>query len=65
MHWRPKPKNKILAAGDKVTNQRGTKKDVLKIELNHGDIMIMQGYEIQKLYEVSEHYFLLCKSEKC
>jgi hypothetical protein len=51
MHWRPKAKSNI---GDKSTNQRGTKKDVLIIELGHGDIMIMHGPGIQELYEVSE-----------
>jgi alkylated DNA repair dioxygenase AlkB len=55
MHWRPKAKNTI-GRGDKDQhrNARGTKKDVLKIILEHGDIMVMHGSQIQEFYEVSE-----------
>jgi hypothetical protein len=50
MKWRPKGKANI--AGPPVPGRK-TKKDVLKIVLQHGDIMLMHGEGIQQLYEVS------------
>jgi alkylated DNA repair dioxygenase AlkB len=48
MYLRPKAKSG-LGPGSK--NARGTKRDVLKIILHHGDIVIMHGPGIQKFYE--------------
>jgi alkylated DNA repair dioxygenase AlkB len=54
MHWRPKAKNSIGRTDeDQRKNQRGIKNDVLRIMLEHGDIMVMHGHQIQELYEVS------------
>jgi alkylated DNA repair dioxygenase AlkB len=39
----------------KRKNAKGTKSDVLKVLLEHGDIVIMHGREIQKYYEVRQH----------
>ena len=50
MKWRPKGKANV--AGPSVSGRK-TKKDVLKIVLQHGDIMLMHGEGIQQLYEVS------------
>jgi hypothetical protein len=53
-----KAKNKDPASGDKPTkNRKVHKRDMLKIILNHGDIMIMHGAKIQELYEVSQCCF--------
>ncbi len=52
MHWRPKASVKICGK-TKANNQKGEKREVLKILLEHGDIMIMHGAKIQKLYEHS------------
>ena len=49
MKWRPKHTTDI-----KGPSLKGRKKeDVLRIVLKHGDIMMMHGSDIQKLYEVS------------
>lgn len=48
MNLRPKPKSNI---GPASKNAKGTKKPVLRMALNHGDIVIMHGAGIQKLYE--------------
>ncbi|KAF4628654.1 hypothetical protein G7Y89_g9496 [Cudoniella acicularis] len=50
MAFRPKGKNLIQGPPQKG-NMKGTKKDVLKLTLEHGDIMVMHGREIQKLYD--------------
>lgn len=52
MKWRPKAKNSIINEKERVNN-KGPKSDVLKIFLEHGDIMVMHGRRIQELYEVS------------
>lgn len=49
MSFRPKAKVPI---GARSKNFKGTKPDVMRIVLDHGDIIIMHGSEIQKLYEV-------------
>lgn len=48
MSWRPKKKNDIPGG---ASSAKKTKGDVLKIILRHGDIMIMDGSDIQKYYE--------------
>jgi alkylated DNA repair dioxygenase AlkB len=53
MSFRPKAK---VALGPAAKNQKGNKGDVLKIVLQHGDLVVMHGSTIQKLYEVrSDH----------
>lgn len=49
MRVRPKAKSGL---GANRNNQKGTKGDVLKIVLNHGDLVVMHGSDIQKYYEV-------------
>ena len=49
MRFRPKKNSSVGVASN---NLQGTKLDVLKITLQHGDIMVMHGREIQKHYEV-------------
>lgn len=46
---RPKAKSGL---GAERRNQKGTKGDVLKMVLNHGDLVVMHGSDIQKYYEV-------------
>lgn len=46
---RPKAKSGL---GPESKNAKGTKRDVLRIVLHHGDIVIMHGRGIQKFYEV-------------
>jgi hypothetical protein len=53
MKWRPKAKSKLGVVKGKG-NAKGTKPDVLRITLDHGDIMVMHGPKIQQLYEVSQ-----------
>ncbi len=53
MQFRPKAKSNIGTSN----NAKGTKADVLKITLEHGDIMVMHGAEIQKHYEASKTSF--------
>ncbi|KAG0650338.1 hypothetical protein D0Z07_3006 [Hyphodiscus hymeniophilus] len=50
MMFRPKAKSAI---GKLVAKARTTKPPVLQITLSHGDIVVMDGEKIQKLYEVS------------
>ncbi len=50
MTLRPKAKTKL---GRTSKNAKGTKGDVLRMILRHGDLIVMHGPEIQKLYEVS------------
>lgn len=47
MRFRPKSKVNIGSSN----NAKGTKGDVLKLVLEHGDIVIMHGEKIQKLYD--------------
>ena len=49
MMFRPKAKNAI----GKLVGKGKYKAPVLQITLEHGDIVIMHGELIQKLYEVS------------
>jgi alkylated DNA repair dioxygenase AlkB len=56
MNFRPKKKTNIPSLDE--GNARGKKdktekSSILSIKLEHGDIVIMHGREIQKLYEVS------------
>ena len=53
MEWRPKASVNVCGK-TKTNNKRKEKKEVLKILLEHGDIMIMHGAKIQKLYEVCD-----------
>ena len=39
--------------------------DALEIAMGHGDIVIMQGAEIQKFYEVSMSLLLLLNTDLC
>jgi hypothetical protein len=55
MRFRPKAKSNI---GEKGTNSKGTRKDVLRILLQHGDIVIMHGTLIQKHYEARKDQML-------
>jgi alkylated DNA repair dioxygenase AlkB len=56
MMLRPKAK---CSVGAESRNAKGTKVDILKMVLRHGDLVVMHGTGIQKLYEVC--YFLnLC-----
>jgi len=55
MSIRPKKGNKI--GGDATTTKTKQKSDVLKILLEHGDIVIMHGRDIHKYYEVSLTFF--------
>ncbi|KAI9743396.1 MAG: hypothetical protein M1818_003243 [Claussenomyces sp. TS43310] len=48
MSFRPKAKYPL---GKRSKNHRGTKPDVMRIILDHGDIIVMHGSGIQKLYE--------------
>lgn len=48
MSWRPKKKNAIPGGASTAKNKKG---DVLKIILRHGDVMIMDGANIQRYYE--------------
>ncbi len=48
MMLRPKSKSSI---GPGRNNAKNTKADVLKVTLNHGDIIIMHGRDLQKYYE--------------
>jgi alkylated DNA repair dioxygenase AlkB len=49
MALRPKAKSRV---GAESRNAKGTKLDVLRMVLRHGDIVVMHGTGIQKLYEV-------------
>lgn len=49
MQFRPKKKTNL---GKKSGNQKGEKPDMVKIVLEHGDMMVMHGVDIQRLYEV-------------
>jgi 2OG-Fe(II) oxygenase superfamily len=49
MSLRPKAKSGL---GPGSRNAKGTKLDVLRIKIRHGDIIIMHGSGIQKLFEV-------------
>ncbi|RFU26389.1 hypothetical protein B7463_g9945, partial [Scytalidium lignicola] len=50
MSFRPKARNSLgLNSGRR--NAAGTKPDALKITLEHGDLVVMHGRDIQKLYE--------------
>jgi alkylated DNA repair dioxygenase AlkB len=56
MSFRPKAKGAVgcFRGTDQTTGKGGRKKQVmLSITLNHGDIVIMHGRDIQKYYEVS------------
>lgn len=55
MTLRPKAKVNL---GVNSKNARGTKPDVLKMVLRHGDLVVMHGTGIQKLYEVCPHVSL-------
>lgn len=55
MSFRPKSKNSLGVDGGR-RNAVGTKPDVLKITLEHGDLVVMHGRDIQKLYEVSQNF---------
>jgi len=48
MQFRPKKKTNL---GKKSGNQKGEKPDMVKIVLEHGDMMVMHGVDIQRLYE--------------
>lgn len=48
MSLRPKAKAKL---GPISKNAKGTKLDVLKFVLNHGDLVVMHGRGVQKYYE--------------
>ena len=50
MTLRPKAKCRV---GAESKNAKGTKVDVLKMVLRHGDLVVMHGTGIQKLYEAS------------
>lgn len=49
MSFRPKKRTNI---GGVSGNQKGTKPAMLSITLKHGDMMVMHGAHIQRLYEV-------------
>jgi hypothetical protein len=49
--FRVKAKANIAVQTAHGRNQRGTKPASLKFELEHGDVMVMHGAQIQKLYE--------------
>jgi len=49
MSFRPKSKSSI---GQKRKGAKGNKDAVLSFTLQHGDIMVMHGPLVQKLYEV-------------
>lgn len=51
MRFRPKKKNSIGQGSGRKTD-KGNKKEVLTITLNHGDIVVMNGTAIHKYYEV-------------
>ncbi len=51
MCFRPKAKSAMGSSA----NAKGTKSDVLRFQLDHGDMMVMHGPEIQKLYEASPY----------
>lgn len=76
MNFRPKKKAHIPSLDEGTVRNRGrgkgltnsaegSKPVVLSIQLEHGDIVIMHGREIQKLFEVSNCYLVqftsLCK----
>lgn len=48
MRFRPK---RTAELGAPSTNLRGTKTHALQLKLKHGDIVVMSGADIQKLYE--------------
>ncbi|KAL3418928.1 hypothetical protein PVAG01_09149 [Phlyctema vagabunda] len=49
MSFRPKKKSNVC--GPPKTSNEGEKPTVLKIKLGHGDLLIMHGTQIQKLYD--------------
>lgn len=49
MTLRPKAKSEV--GGRNTKTQKGLKKEVIKVVLDHGDIIIMHGSELQKHYE--------------
>ncbi|OWO97994.1 hypothetical protein B2J93_8219 [Marssonina coronariae] len=50
MSFRPKKKNDLMK---NLAKPAALKPDVLRVHLDHGDIMVMHGHTIQKLYEAS------------
>jgi hypothetical protein len=58
MTLRPKAKYNL---GPDSNNARGTKADVLKMVLRHGDLITMHGTGIQKLYEVCSLAYSMLK----
>lgn len=50
MRFRPKKKATIGKGSGRKSDEN--KKEVLALTLNHGDIVVMHGTAIQKLYEV-------------
>jgi alkylated DNA repair dioxygenase AlkB len=59
MTVRPKAKYNL---GSDSNNAKGTKADVLKMVLRHGDLVVMHGTGIQKLYEVCSLSCFMLKS---
>jgi hypothetical protein len=75
MNFRPKKKAHIPSLEEGTVRNRGRGKGltnstegkdkkpvVLSIQLEHGDIVIMHGREIQRLFEVSNCYLVLSTS---
>jgi hypothetical protein len=55
MSFRPKAKSSIGGLPAKKGSKKVEKPPVLWFTLDHGDIVVMHGREIQKFYEVSDH----------
>jgi hypothetical protein len=55
MSFRPKAKSSIGGLTAKKGSKKVEKPPVLWFTLDHGDIVVMHGREIQKFYEVSDH----------
>jgi alkylated DNA repair dioxygenase AlkB len=56
MNFRPKKKAHVPSLDEgnaRDKKDKSEKSSILSIKLEHGDIVIMHGREIQKLYEVS------------
>lgn len=52
MGFRPKPKTQFFLP-TRLEQSKLCYKEILEVTMKHGDMMVMIGTEIQKVYEVS------------
>lgn len=56
MRFRPKRNKGFETNGFTRTGGKKNHKDILEVEMKHGDMMVMAGCTIQKLYEVRSSF---------